>query len=302
MSTCHSNAGAMVQRPAGSGEFSTHRLFSGLQIALLSALTLVLQMAPPIPAEAQATDAVISGTATDAQGAALPNVNITARNTDTGSTRTVLTGADGRYRITALPTGKYELLAQRDGFTKTQVRDVILTVGQEFERDVVLNAGGVEQTVSVTAQQPLVDSTSNEVGSAVISQDQVENLPIPGRQATQLSLLLPATGTDTTRAQRPDANVGFGSQNVAATNYLVDGLTNMISGAGDPRDNIQQASIQEFKVIISQAPAEYGGRSGGVVTLVTKSGTNNIHGEAFEFFRDHYINRVDYYTDRKSVV
>src|SRR6202789_1433713 len=171
MYTCNSNAGVMVQR----------RLFSRVRIALLSTLTLVLQIAPPIPANAQATDAVISGTATDAQGAALPNVNITARNTDTGSTRTVLTGADGRYRITALPTGKYELLAQRDGFTKTQVRDIVLTVGQEFERDVVLNAGGVEQTVSVTAQQPLVNTTSNEVGSAVISQDQVENLPIPGR-------------------------------------------------------------------------------------------------------------------------
>jgi outer membrane receptor protein involved in Fe transport len=296
MSTCNSNAGAMVQQPARSGNFSTRGLISRLRIALLSALTLVLQIAPTIPADAQATDAVISGTATDARGAALPNVSITARNTDTGSTRTVITGSEGHYRITALPTGKYELLAQRDGFTTTQVRDIVLTVGQEFERDVVLDAGGVEQTVSVTARQPLVDTTSNEVGSAVISQDQVDNLPIPGRQATQLSLLLPATGTDTTRAQRPDANVGFGDQNVAATNYLVDGLTNMISGAGDPRDNIQQASIQEFKVIISQAPAEYGGRSGGVVTLVTKSGTNNLHGEAFEFFRDHYINRVDYYT------
>ena len=111
MSTCNCKAGAMVQRPAGSGKFLKRRLFLRLRTTLLVALTLGVEIAVPIPATAQATDAVISGTATDAQGAALPNVNITARNTDTGSTRTVLTGADGRYRITALPTGKYELLA-----------------------------------------------------------------------------------------------------------------------------------------------------------------------------------------------
>jgi Carboxypeptidase regulatory-like domain len=291
-----SSASAPLQHRALFVSTSSRSLALRLRIALLFAFALVLHITSSVDAHAQSTDGVIVGTATDTQGAALQNVRILVRNTDTGTSRTVLSDSDGHYRLTALPTGTYDLLAQHDGFAKTQVKGIILTVGQEFEHDIVLDAGGVDQTVDVTAQQPLVDTTSNEVGSAVISQQQVDNLPIPGRQATQLSLLLPNTGTDTTRAQRPDANVGLGDQNVAATNYLVDGLTNMISGAGDPRDNIQQASIQEFKVIISQAPAEYGGRSGGVVTLVTKSGTNNIHGEGFEFFRDHYINRVDYYT------
>ena len=270
-------------------------LHAGMTAALTIALILGTIWLPRI-ANAQATDGSISGVVTDAGGAALSGVTITARNTETGTSRTVITDPDGRYRLAAVPTGTYDLLAQRDGFARTDVKGIVLTVGQEFERNLALKVGGVDQTVSVSAQQPLVDTTSNEVGAAIISQDEVDNLPIPGRQATQLSLLLPTTGTDTTRAQRPDANVGLGDQNVAATNYLVDGLTNMISGAGDPRDNIQQASVQEFQVIISQAPAEYGGRSGGVVTLVTKSGTNNIHGEGFEFFRNHYINRVDYYT------
>ncbi len=226
-------------------------------------LILGTNLALPVALHAQSTDGAIAGATTDTQGAGVPGVSITVRNSDTGATRAILSGADGQYRVTALPTGNYELVAQHDGFAKVQVKGIVLTVGLEFDRNLVLNAGGVEQTVNVSAQQTAVDTTSNEVGAAVITAEQVDNLPIAGRQATQLSLLLPTTSTDTTRAQRPDANVGFGSQNVAATNYLVDGLTNMISGAGDPRDNIQQASIQEFKVIISQAPAEYGGRSGG---------------------------------------
>lgn len=271
-------------------------IFVALRIAVVLTLALIVAIAPSTVAYAQATAGSIAGTATDAQGAALPSVNITARNADTGTSRTVVSGSGGRYRIPALPTGTYNLTAQRDGFAKSQINGIVVTVNLEYERDLVLKVGGVDQAVSVTAQQSQVDTASSEVGSAIFSSQQVDNLPIAGRQATQLSLLLPTTTTDTTRTQRPDANVGFGSQNVAATNYLVDGLTNMISGAGDPRDNIQQAAIQEFKVIISQTQAEYGGRSGGVVTLVTKSGTNKIHGEAFEFFRDHYINRVDYYT------
>jgi hypothetical protein len=265
--------------------------------ALLFTLFL-LSHAPPA-AHAQATDGVISGTAADTQDAAVGNARITIRNVDNGNSRTVVSAPDGRYRIPAVATGTYELNAEHEGFSNIEVKGIVITVGQEYINDLKFSPGSVAQSVEVSAQELAVDVTNNEVGSAVIQQDQVENLPITGRQATQLSLLLPATGTDSTRAQRPDANVGLGDQNVAATNYLVDGLTNMISGAGDPRDNIQQASIQEFKVITSQAPAEYGGRSGGVVSLVTKSGTNNFHGEAFEFFRGHSINRVDYYTQRQ---
>jgi len=248
---------------------------------------------------AQSTDGDITGQTTDMEYAPLAQVKLTVRNIGTGVTRTVVSGPDGRYRLTALPIGTYELTAQRDGFKVTQLKGILLTVGLELQRDVVLTIGGVDQTLHVAAEAEQVDTASNEVGAAIIQRDQVDNLPIAGRQATQLALLLPTTTTDTTRSQRPDANVGFGSQNVAATNYLVDGLTNMISGAGDPRDNIQQAAVEEFKVIISQAPPEYGGRSGGVVTLVTKSGTNNLHGEAFEFFRNHDINRVDFYTQRQ---
>jgi outer membrane receptor protein involved in Fe transport len=273
-----------------------HPAATYLPIALLLALLSLVQLASPLAVNAQATDASITGTVTDTQGAALPEVSIAVRNTTTGVTRTIVSNASGQYRLAALPPGEYDLTAQHEGFATTQVKGIELSVGLEFQRDVALTVGGVQQAVSVTAQQPLIERSSSEAGSDVITQVQIDSLPIPGRQPTQLALLLPGTGTDSTRTQRPDANVGAGDVNVASTNYLVDGLTNMISGQGDPRDNIPQAAVQEFKVITSQAPAEYGGRSGGVVTLATKSGGNQLHGEAFEFFRDHYINRVDYYT------
>jgi hypothetical protein len=291
-----SSTGSAIQYRAHPRGLSQRTFLSRMHIALLLTLALTLCVASPITAHAQATDAVITGSVTDAQGAALSNVTISARNTVTGATRTELTSPNGQYRLAALPPGEYDLTVQREGFAVNRIKGITLSVGLEFQHDVSLKIGGVDQAISVSAEQPLIERSSNEAGSAIISQSQIDSLPIPGRQATQLALLLPGTGTDSTRTQRPDANVGAGDVNVASTNYLVDGLTNMISGQGDPRDNIPQAAVQEFKVIASQAPAEYGGRSGGVVTLATKSGGNAIHGEAFEFFRNHSINRVDYYT------
>ncbi len=248
-------------------------------------------------AQAQTTDAAIVGAITDAQGGTLTGVSITARNSETGLTRSTLTDGDGRYRLATLPPGSYELKAEFSGFSTEEVRDVTLTIGLEYQRNFSLKPGALQDSVTVSAEAPITETTNSQAAVAVIDQQQIDSLPIPGRQATQLSLLLPSTGTDATRTIRPDANVGNGTYLTGATNYLVDGLNNMISGVGDPRDNIPEAAVQEFKVITGQQTAEYGQRTAGVVSLATKSGTNQIHGEAFEYFRDHYINRVDEYTE-----
>jgi hypothetical protein len=155
----------------------------------------------------------------------------------------------------------------------------------------------VEESVTVRGQAPTVETTKSEV-AAVVTAQQIDTLPVEGRSAITLSLLLPGTSTDATRAQRPGASVGLGGLSTAGTNYIVDGMNNMISRAGDAREDIPQSAIQEFKVIVSQAPAEYGGRVGGVVNVVTKSGANQLNGEAFEFFRDKSLNRVDLYTQQ----
>ena len=155
----------------------------------------------------------------------------------------------------------------------------------------------MQESVTVRGQAPTVETTKSEV-AATVTAKQIDTLPIEGRSAITLSLLLPGTSTDATRAQRPGASVGLGGLSTAGTNYIVDGMNNMISRAGDAREDIPQSAIQEFKVIVSQAPAEYGGRVGGVVNVVTKSGGNQFHGEGFEFFRDKSLNRVDRYAQQ----
>jgi outer membrane receptor protein involved in Fe transport len=251
---------------------------------------------------AQVTDAAIVGTVTDSQGGLLQGVNVTARNTETGLTRTTVSAADGKYRLANLPTGPYDLKAELLGFSIAEVKGAALTVSLELNQNFSLSPGGVQQSVTVTAEAPAIESSSSEVASAVIAQQQIDSLPIPGRQPSQLSLLLPGTGTDSTRTKRPSVSIGVGSINLSGTNFLVDGVMNLISRGGDTRDIIPQTAVQEFRVITSQTPAEYGGRSGGVISLVTKSGTNLFHGEVFEYFRNKVLQRPDVYTDAQDKV
>jgi outer membrane receptor protein involved in Fe transport len=264
-----------------------------LAAALLVALTVLLSA----PAYAQTSGGSITGVITDADGGVLPGVAVTAKNPDNGALRTTVSESDGRYRINALPPGRYVIRAELQGFTPAESRALTLALGLELQHNLTLGLQGVEEAVTVSGQLPVVETTKSEVG-AVINAQQIETLPIEGRSAITLSLLLPGTSTDAVRAQRPGATVGLGSLSTAGTNYIVDGMNNMISRAGDAREDVPQSAIQEFKVIVSQSPAEYGGRVGGVVNVVTKGGTNQTHGEGFEFFRDKSLNRVDLYTQQ----
>jgi hypothetical protein len=241
---------------------------------------------------AQGTGAAITGILKDAQGGVLPGVTLNVRNVDTGTLRNTVSDADGRYRVAGLQPGRYELRAELPGFATVEVKDITLTIGLEYQRDFTLTVESLQESVTVTGETPIVETTQTKVG-ATVTQQQIDLLPVEGRAAPTLSLLLPGTSTDNVRAKRPNANVGSGGMGVNATNYLVDGMSNMISRAGDARDNIPQAAIQEFNVILSQPPAEYGGRSGGVVSVQTKSGTNRFGGEAFEYFRHKDLNRMD---------
>jgi hypothetical protein len=250
------------------------------------------------PASAQLTGAMMLGTISDAQGGVLPGVTLTARNIDSGFTRTAVTGADGKYQVLGLPPGRYDLLVELPGFQSAQLKDATLTIGLQFRHDFTLALGGLQETVTVTGLGPAIDTVATEV-AAVVTQQQIQTLPIEGRSAITLALLMPGTTTDAVRPQRPGASVGTGGLTAAATNYIVDGLNNMISRAGDAREDLPQSAIQEFKVHVSQMPAEFGGRAGGVVNVVTKSGTNTYAGELFEYFRDKSLNRMDVYQQQR---
>lgn len=261
-------------------------------IALVGAVGLISFAGVAASAAAQAAGGVITGTLLDEQGAALPGVTLTLKNSETGAVRTSVSEADGRYRFAGLPPGRYELRAELQGFAAVEIKDIVLTIGLEWQRDIRMGLQAVQETLTVTAEAPVVETTRHGV-AAVVTQHQIETLPIEGRVAVSLALLMPGTGTDTTRPRRNNANIGAGGVTHFSTNFLVDGTMNMSTKAGEPRMDFPQAAIREFQVHLSQAPAEYGGRTGGVVSVVTKSGTNRFTGETFEFFRDKALNAMN---------
>jgi hypothetical protein len=261
------------------------------RLALCVALVVVLALGRAVPAAGQATTGAISGTITDTQGGVLPGVTLTVTNADNGNVRTVVTEADGKYRTAGLPPGRYDIRAELQGFATVEVKSLVLTIGLEYPKDISMGVQTLQESVTVTGEAPVVETTKTEVG-AVVTQEQISILPVQDRSVVNLTLLVPATGQDTARVKRPNASVGA-AIGTASTNFLVDGVPNVTAKTAEPRSDIPQAGVREFAVHTSQQPAQYGWRPGGTVSIVTKSGTNTFTGEAFEFFRNQTMNRLD---------
>jgi hypothetical protein len=278
----------MLGRSFGS---SRRRTLTDVRPSPLAALLFASLLCWPAPAAAQVTSGAISGLIADAQNAVLPGVTLALRNTETGFTRTTVTDGDGRYRLGGLPPGRYVLRAELSGFSPVEVTDITLTIGLEVARNLTLQVGTLQESLTVTGAAPVVETTQTEV-SGVITQQQIETLPLATRQPVALALLMPGTSQDAVRPRKFNVNVGAGGFTHAGA-LLVDGMWNKEGNTGEPRMDLPQAAIREFKVYISQAPAEYGWTAGGVVSFETKSGTNLWSGEAFEFFRDKSLNTMN---------
>ena len=260
-------------------------------VALLAALVLTTGSA-----HAQ-SGAAVAGTISDRQGLPLPGVTLTLRNADSGLSRDTVTTDGGSYRFAAVPPGRYNLRAELQGFAPTEITDQTLTIGLEIRRDITMELRGLQEAVTVRGEAPVVETTRSEVAQ-VVTQQQIETLPVNNRQAITLALLLPGTSQDGTRPRKVNATVGSGGTYFASA-FLVDGVSNQQTSAGEPRQDFPQGGIREFKVNVSQAPAEYGGTTGGVVTMVTKSGTNQFGGEAFEYFRDKTLNAMNTFEQQR---
>ena len=207
-------------------------LVAGGRVTQFTALILGIQLGLALPVRAQVANAVITGTITDSQGGALPGVTITVRNAESGVARTIITEADGRYRLGGLPPGRYNLTAELQGFATVDVKDITLTLGLEYPRDMTMGLRGLQESVTVTGESPVVETTKSEV-AAVVTQAQIETLPTGDRVALRLSLLLPGTSVDTTRAKRNAVNLGAGIS-TSSTTYLVDGLSNATAISARP--------------------------------------------------------------------
>jgi len=257
---------------------------------------------------AQATSQ-ISGTVTDASGAAVEGARITVTQTDTAFTRTATSDASGVYTLPGLPLGPYRLEVKNEGFTTFVQTGIVLQVGTGATVNPVLKVGAVMQSVQVEATAPMVDATTTGVGQVVNSQSVVD-LPLNGRQVTQLITLAgasntvqygfggaPSVGNLVSSKNYPnEALVSVAGGMLNGTAYLMDGGT-----FNDPFNNLNLPTpfpdaIQEFNVQTSAIPAQYGQHTGGAINIATKSGANQFHGDAFEFVRNSDFNAKDYFS------
>jgi outer membrane receptor protein involved in Fe transport len=250
-------------------------------------------------ASAQQTTGTIAGRVLDEQKAAVPGATVTARNTATGFTRVEVSDAEGVYRITGLPVGSYTLGLEMSGF-QPQTRSVQVSVSETLTADFDLHIAKMAENVTVTAESPLVDTTSSAVGG-VVDPRRVESLPLNGRQFANLAVTVPGVGlgfhSDPTKSTQysPQINGGNG-RNV---NYQIDGGDNNDDTVGGLLQLFPLEAIQEFNFLTSRYKAEYGRSNGGVMNIVTKSGTNQYQGSAFELFRDKSMN-AQTETERRS--
>ena len=257
---------------------------------------------------AQTFRGTILGTVTDTSGAVIQDATVRARNVATGLERITSTDADGNYIIAELPIGTYDVSVEKRGFShRSTVSGVIVAVASEKRVDAVLKAAGSEEAVEIRASAVQVETTDNTLGGTIPSKEVVD-LPINGRDFTKLLVLVPGATGDPSGATDSPGSFGLFSANGnrgRANNYLLDG-TDMNDGYrnlpaineagvfGTPATILPVESIAEA-AILSDFEAEYGRNSGAIVNIVTKSGTNDIHGSAFEFVRNNALDARNFF-------
>ncbi len=241
--------------------------------------------------QAQATSADLSGTVVDPTGAVVSGATITVRNTATGISRTVTAGAVGNYQLIGLPPGEYEVSAEAATFKKVIISGVRLTVGQAAELTIKLELGEASAVVNITGEDVQLVETTRTTVSNTIGQERIENLPINERSATGFALTLSTVGRDNGRpvGPAPTSGLNIGGQRGRSTLVQVDGADFTDNSINAARTTVSQEAVQEYQVTTNSYLPEFGRATGGIVNVVTKSGTNDFHGNVFGFIRDKSI-------------
>src|SRR5215475_11289073 len=251
---------------------------------------------------AQSTGGRIRGTVTDQSGATVAAAKVIITNQANGSQRDTQTGTNGEYIFLEVPVGTYQIEVNQTGFKKYLRRGISVDLNQIVSADLVLQVGTATETIEVTGAPPLVDTTSTQLG-AVVNERAVSQLPLAQRDAYQLLQLQPGVqsqvGLDTVygsdRAGVVSVNGGRGRDN----NFTVNGGDGNDQFANLPAIQPSPDSIAEFRVLTNTFDAEYGRNSGAVVNVVTKSGSNELHGNVYEFFRNKDLNARGFFDFEK---
>src|ERR1700758_1845912 len=267
-----------------------------------SLLLAVSMLWPAQEALAQLTTGGIVGTVTDPSGSRIPQVSVTLTEVDTGTSTTVLTDGSGNYSATALKIGKYSIAFQKEGFQRAVQTNVDLGIGQVLRVDSVLKVGTVTQTVEVTDAPPLLQAETSSLGT-IETEQRIVDLPLNGRNFFKLAYLGPganegSTGTSagagSTDNNRPGISLSVNGLRIFDNNFLLDGFDNNEFGNGTVVIQPPPDAIQEFRVEENSMSAEFG-RGGAVVNLALRSGTNQLHGGAWEFIRNNHLDALNYF-------
>jgi outer membrane receptor protein involved in Fe transport len=277
---------------------STGQWTKTLRKAVRLTALVVLLIAGTHIANAQLTTADIVGTVTDPTGASIPNANLTLVNLDTQAKRLGVSSSSGDYQFTLLPVGRYTVTVTAKGFKTSTTSPLAIEAGDRARSDIKMVLGGESETVTVEAQTPLLQADNATVSSTVTAKA-VQDLPLNGRNFVQLVALVPGAneglGNGLSSGGRPDdrrtnaAGLSVNGQDESLNNWVVDGIDDneRIIGTIGIKPNIE--GIQEITVETNSYAAEAGRTAGGVINIVTKSGTNHFHGSVYEYFRNDVL-------------
>ncbi len=256
---------------------------SSFKRSVVLALALALLLAPVLVQAQNVATGSIVGLVRGPEGGALPGVTVTARNLDTGLTRASITDANGVFRLDFLPSGNYEIRADLDGFRSQVFSSIKVTLGSEQKLEFQLQLSKVKEEIVVTAEAPIVESTNPNIAASV-GDEAIANLPLNGRDFLDFVALTPASIPDSV------GRVHIGGMRGIQNSFNIDGANNQSSFFGEERGGTRppftfsQAAIKELQVIQSEYSLQFNS-SGGVINAITKSGTNELHGEAFWYYR-----------------
>ena len=242
-------------------------------------------------ASAQQTTGNITGRILDDQGAAIPGVTVTGKSSETGFVRVGVSDQEGVFRLTALPVGNYDITAELQGFATVDKKAIVVNVGQTVDLDLTLKIAGLSEAVEVRGDTPLIANNSSSVGG-VVDVERLESMPLNGRQFANAAVAIPGVGlgfhSDPTKSTQYSPQIGGG--NGRNVNYQIDGGDNNDDTVGGLLQLFPLEAIQEFNFVTQRYKAEYGRSNGGVMNIVTKSGTNQWRGSWFTNMRDTAMN------------
>ena len=245
----------------------------------------------------------VRGLVTDAQRAVLPGVTVEVRNQDTGMFRSTISNSDGTYFVSGIVPGRYQITASLQGFKTFQQRDVILSLGRTALLDVRLEVGNVSESVTVSAESPIVDVTSKEVGGNITSRE-LTDLPSINRNYIGFVGLLPGIVANVSTESFGSDSINVNGQDARNNNYLLDGSNNnddVIGQRAGTQARTPLEAIQEFQVLTNQFDAEFGRTTGAVINAVTKQGTNQFRGSGFTFLQDASLTMRDYFAKQNDL-